>query len=315
MNKLDKQFGKLIIIAGPTAIGKSGLAIRLAKEIGGEVISADSMQVYKGMDIGTAKVTAAEMDGIPHHLIDILDPSEEFSAPLFKELAMEACAGIYSRGHIPIICGGTGFYIQALLYDVDFKEEADHDEELRAALWKLYDEKGGEPLRQILNIEDPVTAATMDFNNIKRVIRAIEYHKIHGGSIRRHNEEEREKQWGSPFDHRFFVLTGDRKALTLRIDARVDKMMEDGLLEEARALYERKIGPGLSVTAAQAIGYKELFNYFDGSCSLEAAVEQIKINSRQYSKRQQSWFKREKTAVTINIDEGDPLDEIRKYLW
>lgn len=311
--KDDKK--KLIIIAGPTAIGKSAAAVRLAREIGGEVISADSMQAYRGMDIGTAKITKEEADKVPHHLIDILDPDEDFSAADFKALAENACSLIYANGHIPIVCGGTGFYIQGLLYDIDFTEEPDKDEEYRARLQNILDEKKEEGVRvlaQMLKELDPLTAKHIDLKNTRRVIRALEYYRIHGSSIYSHNIEEEKKKENSPFDYRFFVLFGDRKALYERIDRRVDKMIKDGLMDEVKAL--RTGGIRQNSSAAQAIGYKELFACLDGKCTMEEAIETIKINSRHYAKRQLTWFKREKNTIWINIDKGDPLDEIRKYI-
>ena len=307
---MEKQ--KLIIIAGPTAVGKTAAAVRLAKELGGEIISGDSMQVYRGMDIGTAKVTETEMQFVPHHLIDVLDPDTDFNAVLFQKLAKEALAKIYAAGHIPILCGGTGFYIQALLYDIDFTEEAEHDDAYRRELQQLADTKGKEALALMLKETDPLTAGTIDLNNTKRVIRALEYFKLHGKSIALHNEEQAQKRDNSPYDYRFFVLNGDRKALFSRIDSRVDRMLEDGLLDEVRHLHEQ--GIRRDSTAAQAIGYKELFEFLDGKCSLPEAVERIKTDSRHYAKRQLTWFRREKNAIWIDVDKGDPIDDIRKYL-
>ena len=303
---------KLIIIAGPTAVGKTAAAVRLAKELGGEIISGDSMQVYRGMDIGTAKVTETEMQFVPHHLIDVLDPDTDFNAVLFQKLAKEALAKIYAAGHIPILCGGTGFYIQALLYDIDFTEEAERDDAYRRELQQLADTKGKEALAHMLKETDPLTAGTIDLNNTKRVIRALEYFKLHGKSIALHNEEQAQKRDNSPYDYRFFVLNGDRKALFSRIDSRVDRMLEDGLLDEVRHLHEQ--GIRRDSTAAQAIGYKELFEFLDGKCSLPEAVERIKTDSRHYAKRQLTWFRREKNAIWIDVDKGDPIDDIRKYL-
>ena len=310
---LNEQFGKLILIAGPTAIGKSGLSVRLAKEIGGEVISADSMQVYRGMDIGTAKITPGEMQGVPHHLIDILDVNEEFNAAVFQQYANAACRKIYANGHIPIVCGGTGFYIQALLYQIDFTEEEARDDIYRNELWKLSErEDGPDELFSMLSALDPETAAVIDRHNLKRVIRALEYYKLHGSGIARHNREQEARKSHSPFDYRYFVLSGNRQALYERIDARVDRMIEDGLVQEALKL--REGGLRMDSTAAQGIGYKEIYAYLDGHCTLDEAIAQIKLNSRHYAKRQFTWFRREKNAVWIDTDQGDPLDEIRKYL-
>ena len=312
MPKQDDFKKKLIIIAGPTAVGKTAAAVRLAKEIGGEIISGDSMQVYRGMDIGTAKVTKEEMQGVPHHLIDVLEPDTDFNAVLFQKLAKEAADRIYAAGHVPILCGGTGFYIQALLYDIDFTEEAERDDVYRTELQHIADTEGGEALSRMLKEQDPVTAAATDLCNTKRVIRALEYYKLHGQSIALHNEEQAKKRQDSPYDYRFFVLNGDRQELFKRIDSRVDKMVEEGLLQEVRHLHEQ--GIRRDSTAAQAIGYKELYDYLDGKCSLPEAIERIKIDSRHYAKRQLTWFRREQNAVWIDVDKGDPLEEIRKYL-
>ena len=312
MPKQDDFKKKLIIIAGPTAVGKTAAAVRLAKEIGGEIISGDSMQVYRGMDIGTAKVTKEEMQGVPHHLIDVLEPDTDFNAVLFQKLAKEAADRIYAAGHVPILCGGTGFYIQALLYDIDFTEEAERDDAYRTELQHIADTEGGEALSRMLKEQDPVTAAAIDLCNTKRVIRALEYYKLHGQSIALHNEEQAKKRQDSPYDYRFFVLNGDRQELFKRIDSRVDKMVEEGLLREVRHLHEQ--GIRRDSTAAQAIGYKELYDYLDGKCSLPEAIERIKVDSRHYAKRQLTWFRREQNAVWIDVDKGDPLEEIRKYL-
>ncbi|MDD5833037.1 MAG: tRNA (adenosine(37)-N6)-dimethylallyltransferase MiaA [Clostridiales bacterium] len=302
---------KLIIIAGPTAVGKTSAAVRLCEEIGGEVISADSMQVYRGMDIGTAKVREDEMHGIRHHLIDILDPDTEFSAADFKELSLKACSEIYKRGHIPVVCGGTGFYIQGLLYDIDFSEE-ERDCSYRDQLSEIFSSEGIDALADMLRQIDPEACEKIDMHNSRRIIRALEFYKNHGFSIVRHNEKEEKKRGSSPFDCSFFVLTSERQVLYERINRRVDMMMEEGLLEEARLL--KQTVSHLSSTAGQAIGYKELFEYLDGICTLNTAVEKIKINSRHYAKRQLTWFRREKNAVWIDVQKGDPLDDIRKHI-
>lgn len=302
---------KLIIIAGPTAVGKTSAAVRLCEEIGGEVISADSMQVYRGMDIGTAKVREDEMHGIRHHLIDILDPDTEFSAADFKELSLKACSEIYKRGHIPVVCGGTGFYIQGLLYDIDFSEE-ERDCSYRDQLSEIFSSEGIDALADMLRQIDPEACEKIDMHNSRRIIRALEFYKNHGFSIVRHNEKEEKKRGSSPFDCSFFVLTSERRVLYERINRRVDMMMEEGLLEEARLL--KQTVSHLSSTAGQAIGYKELFEYLDGICTLNTAVEKIKINSRHYAKRQLTWFRREKNAVWIDVQKGDPLDDIRKHI-
>lgn len=310
---MNEDFGKLIIIAGPTAVGKSSTAVRLAREIGGEIISADSMQTYRGMDIGTAKLTADEMQGVPHYLMDIIDPDTDFNAAMFQQCAREACRKIYADGHIPIVCGGTGFYIQALLYDIDFSGENERDDDYRSLLQQTAElPDGPSKLADMLKNIDPLAAENIDIQNPKRVIRALEYHKLHGSSIVLHNREESLKREHSPYDYRFFVLTADRKVLYERINQRVDKMMADGLEAEARSLYDMNLRR--NCTALQGIGYKELFEYFDGHVSRDEAIENIKLNSRRYAKRQLTWFRREKNVIWIDTDKGDPIDDIRKYL-
>lgn len=309
---LSAEKKKLIIVAGPTAVGKSRTAVRLAAEIGGEIISGDSMQVYRGMDIGTAKISREEMCGIPHYLIDILEPDTDFNAVLFKQYALDACEEIYAKGHIPIVCGGTGFYIQGLLYDIDFTKEVERDLSYRDKLQRIADTEGGEALARMLEETDPFTAEQIDLKNTKRVIRALEYFKLHHKSIALHNKEQSDRKKDSPYDYRFFVLYGDRRALFERIDKRVDKMLEDGLVDEVRCLHEK--GIRRDSTAAQAIGYKEMYAFLDGKCSLKEATEHIKSASRHYAKRQLTWFRQEKNTIWIDTDKGDPLDEIRKHL-
>ena len=238
----------LIILTGPTAVGKTALSIRLAKAIGGEIISADSMQVYRHMDIGSAKVTKEEMDGVPHHLIDVLEPEEEFNVVVFKQMATEALAGIYSRGNIPIVAGGTGFYIQALLYDIDFKEN-EEGSAIRAELEALAQSEGNLRVHAMLQEIDPKAAGQIHPNNIKRVIRAIEYFRQTGEQISVHNEAERGKQ--SPYHFLYYAVTTDRSLLYRRIDSRVDQMMENGLVDEVRRLKERGLpsGPDLHAGA------------------------------------------------------------------
>lgn len=304
---------RLVVIAGPTGVGKTAASVRLAKKLGGEVVSADSMQIYKGMDIGTAKVTKEEMDGVPHHLIDILDRRENYDVTRFKAMAGEAVKGILERGHLPIVCGGTGFYIQALLYDIDFGAEEGPDISLRKELTELADIEGRDRVHELLKEIDPVSYEKIPANNLKRTIRAIEYHKLHGEPISAHNEREREKR-ESPYDFRFFALTDDRARLYERIDKRVDRMMEQGLLSEVKGLMELGIPEGR--TSMQAIGYRELIRYLRGELSLSEAVEEIKKNSRHYAKRQLTWLRRERDVIEINISEtGDVIDGFEKYLW
>ena len=310
----DTEKKKLIIIAGPTATGKSDAAVKLAKCIDGEIISADSIQVYKGMDIGSAKITMEEMQGVPHHLIDVMDIDQDYNVALFKDMAKAAINEIYERNHIPIICGGTGFYIQALIYDIDFTDETELGDngKYRKSLEAIYEKKGCMELLELLKKEDPESYAAIDLNNIKRVIRALEFKQLHGYSIQIHNENERKKKDDPPYELYFFVLYGDRAGMYRRINERVDRMIKSGLTEECMQL--KKKGLNRSSTAGQGIGYKEMLAYLDGECSLDEAVEAIKINTRHFAKRQLTWFKREKNTIWIDIDKGDPFNDIREYL-
>ena len=304
----------LIILAGPTAVGKTAASIRLAKAIGAEIISADSMQVYRHMDIGSAKIRQEEMEGVPHYLIDVLEPEEEFNVVRFQQMAKAAAEEIYAKGRIPLVAGGTGFYIQALLYDIDFTEN-DGDTSYRRSLEKTAEEKGGEYLHAMLREADPKAAEEIHPHNIKRMIRALEFHHQTGGKISEHNEAEREKS--SPYDFAYFVLTDERSRLYERIDRRVDKMMEEGLLEEVRYLKER--GVKRESTAMQGLGYKELYAYLDGECTLEEAVRIIKRDTRHFAKRQLTWFKRERDIIwadksVIGQSDDDVVDFMRKEL-
>lgn len=283
----------LIILAGPTAVGKTALSIRLAKETGAEIISADSMQVYRGMDIGSAKITKEEMAGVPHYLVDVLEPEEDFNVVRFQNMAKDAAAKIWSKGKIPLVVGGTGFYIQALLYDIDFTEN-DGDESYRRELEKkASDEQGALELYEMLRNTDPKSAQEIHPRNIKRIIRALEFYRQTGKKISEHNEIQRQKE--SPYNYAYFVLNDERSRLYERIDRRVDLMMEQGLLEEVRVLRER--GVRKDSTAMQGLGYKELYAYLDGEYPLDEAVRIIKRDTRHFAKRQITWFKREKNVV------------------
>ena len=304
----------MIILAGPTAVGKTAASIRLAKAVGGEIISADSMQVYRHMDIGSAKIRPEEMEGVPHYLVDVLEPEEDFNVVRFQQMAKAAAEEIYSRGRIPIAAGGTGFYIQALLYDIDFTEN-DGDSSFRRELEKTAEEKGGEYLHSLLQEADPEAALQIHPHNIKRMIRALEFHHQTGGKISEHNETEREKE--SPYNFAYFVLTDDRSRLYDRIDRRVDLMMEEGLLDEVRFLKER--GVRRDSTAMQGLGYKELYAFLDGEYPLEEAVRIIKRDTRHFAKRQLTWFKRERDVIwadksVIGQDDDAVIDFILKEL-
>lgn len=296
----------LLIVAGPTATGKSDSAVELALRMNGEVISADSMQVYRGMDIGSAKVTVEEMRGVPHHLIDCADPSENWNVVRFQKEARRAVQDIASRGRLPILCGGTGFYIQALLYDIDFTQ-MDENTPLRDRLSALAAEKGPEAVHALLLEKDPASAAAIHPNNLKRVIRAIEFMEESGGSIAAHNLQQRERE--SAYRSVFFVLTMDRARLYERIDRRVDIMMERGLVEEVARL--RAMGIQRDSTSMQGIGYKQVYGYLDGEYDLEEAVRLIKRDTRHFAKRQLTWFKREKDVIWTDLDRF----ENRQQMW
>ena len=282
----------LIILAGPTAVGKTALSVRLAKRINAEIISADSMQVYRYMDIGSAKIRPEEMDGVPHHLVDVLDPKEDFNVVRFQQMAKDAAREIWAKGRIPLVVGGTGFYIQALLYDIDFTEN-DGDIVYRQELEKIAREKGGEYLHTLLEAVDPQASTTIHPNNIKRMIRALEFHRQTGGKISEHNEKERAKE--SPYNYAYFVLTDERGRLYERIDKRVDLMLGEGLEDEVRFLREQGVKRG--ATAMQGLGYKEIYAYLEGECTLEEAVRVIKRDTRHFAKRQLTWLKREKDVI------------------
>ena len=298
----------LIILTGPTAVGKTKASIGLAKAIGGEIISADSMQVYKGMDIGSAKITPEEMQGVPHYLVDVLEPDEDFNVAVFQKMAKDAMNKIYENGHIPIIVGGTGFYIQALLYDIDFTE-CEEDDSYRKELEKFAGEKGAEALHEILREKDPASAEKIHANNVKRVIRALEFYHQTGKKISEHNEEESQKE--SAYNSLYFVLNDERNKLYDRIDKRVDSMVKEGLVEEVSLLHGR--GYTRNMTSMQGLGYKEILAYLDGECTLEEAVYLIKRDTRHFAKRQLTWFRREREVIWLQKNEMDD-EEILKYI-
>ncbi len=287
----------MVILTGPTAVGKTALSIELAKRINGAVISADSMQVYKHMDIGSAKILPEEMQGIPHYMIDELEPEEEFHVVRFVEMAKKYLAEIYATGKIPIIAGGTGFYIQALLYDIDFTDQ-ESDEAYRSRLETLAKEQGREKLHEMLREVDPASAEAIHANNMKRVIRALEFYHLTGKRISEHNEQERKKS--SPYNFAYFVLTDDRTKLYERIDKRVDHMIEQGLVDEVQKLKE--MGCHRDMVAMQGLGYKEILAYLDGELTLEEAVYIIKRETRHFAKRQLTWFKREREVFWVEKD-------------
>lgn len=300
----------LVILTGPTAVGKTSLSIALAKAIGGEIISADSMQVYRHMDIGSAKISREEMAGVPHHLIDVLAPTEDFNVVIFQRMAKQAMAGIYGRERIPILTGGTGFYIQAVLYDIDFTEN-DEDTVLREDLEAFARREGAEALFARLEAVDPESCESIHAHNIKRVIRAIEFYEKTGKKISAHNQEQRNRQ--SPYRFAYFVLNDDRQKLYRQIEARVDRMLADGLVEEVRRL--RQMGCRADMVSMQGLGYQEILAYLEGKKSLEEAIYLTKRDTRHFAKRQLTWFKREKEVEWIekpNFDQDS--QQILQYM-
>lgn len=302
-NQESLQYGQdgrrpMVVLTGPTAVGKTRLSIALAKAVNGEIISADSMQVYRHMDIGSAKITPEEMQGVPHHMIDILEPWEPFNVVIFQEKCKEALAGIYERGNIPIVTGGTGFYIQALLRDIDFTENEENTE-YRRTLERLGEEKGPEYLHELLRQADPAAAEAIHANNKKRTIRALEFYHFTGRRISEHNE--REKQKASAYNSCYFVLNDARENLYARIEQRIDEMLEAGLVEEVKAL--RDMGCSRNMVSMQGLGYKELLAWLDGEISYDRAVEILKRDTRHFAKRQLTWFRREQEVVWVNKDE------------
>ncbi|MBH1940864.1 tRNA (adenosine(37)-N6)-dimethylallyltransferase MiaA [Mobilitalea sibirica] len=304
---MDKK--PLIILTGPTSVGKTALSIHLAKAVNGEIISADSMQVYRSMDIGTAKITAEEMDGIPHYLIDEFDPDEDFNVVRFQQFAKEYLNQIHEKGKIPILVGGTGFYIQAVLYDIDFTKN-EINTTYREELEQLAKDRGGEYLHQLLKKTDPDSAEAIHPNNIKRIIRALEYAKLTGSKISVHNQKQREKK--SPYSHCYFVLTKDRAKLYDTINKRVDIMIDRGLLDEVKALLNR--GYTKDMVSMQGLGYKELIAYLEGETTLEEAIDILKRDTRHYAKRQLTWFKREKDVIWIDKDHYQDDSDILDFM-
>ncbi|MCM1266414.1 MAG: tRNA (adenosine(37)-N6)-dimethylallyltransferase MiaA [Bacteroidales bacterium] len=297
---METEKKPLIILTGPTAVGKTSLSIALAKAIDGEIVSADSMQVYRHMDIGSAKITEAEMAGVPHHLIDVLEPTESFNVVVFQKLAKEAMEKIYERGSIPILVGGTGFYIQAVLYDIDFTEN-DEDASLRKELAGLAEKEGPEALYERLRAVDPKACESIHANNVKRVIRALEFYEKTGQPISKHNETQRQNV--SPYRFAYFVLNEERERIYQKIDLRVDRMMAAGLVEEVQTLKE--MGCTRDMVSMQGLGYKEILQYLDGELSLEEAVYRIKRDTRHFAKRQLTWFRREKDVIWLEKQEID----------
>ena len=294
----------LIVIEGPTSAGKSEVAVLVAERIGGEIISADSMQVYRGMDIGTGKIRPEEMNGIPHYLLDIADPEDAFDLARFKNLAKEAILRVRKNGHIPVLCGGTGFYIQAVVKDIDFSS-ASPSPAYREELENYAEEHGNEALHGILAEKDPDAAAAIHPNNRKRVIRALEFLRETGGKISEKNRNDKEQP--SPYDAMIFFIDMDRADLYGKLEKRVDLMLEEGLVNEVRALRER--GLTKKDVAMQGLGYKEILSYLDGEIPYEEAVRVLKRDTRHFAKRQLTWFRHDREAVRIAREEygNDPV--------
>lgn len=295
----------LIVLTGPTAVGKTKLSISLAKAVNGEIISADSMQVYQYMDIGSAKIRPSEMQGVPHHLVDVLRPEEEFHIVRFQEMAHAAMEEIYAKGRIPVLVGGTGFYIQAITREIDFTQAVQEDG-YRKELEALGKAQGAEALHRMLEEVDPVSAKEIHANNIKRVIRALEFYHQNGTPISAHNQEQKEHE--SPYNLAYFVLNAPRELLYQRIDQRVDEMMKEGLLDEIERL--KDMGCHRGMVSMQGLGYKEMLAYLEGEYPLKEAVRILKRDTRHFAKRQLTWFRREQEVIWINKDEFD-YDESR----
>lgn len=300
----------LIVLTGPTAVGKTKLSIALAKAVNGEIISADSMQVYRYMDVGSAKITPDEMDGVPHHLVDVLDPTEDFNIVLFQQLAKKSMEEIYSKGRIPILVGGTGFYIQALTRDIDFTH-SEQDDSYRKELEALAAEKGNTFLHDMLAAVDPKSAEDIHENNVKRVIRALEFYKQNGTRISEHNEEQKEHV--SPYNLAYFVLNAPRPLLYERIDARVDEMLKKGLVEEVKTL--QRMGCHRGMVSMQGLGYKEILAWLEGEYPYDEAVRILKRDTRHFAKRQLTWFRREGEVTWVDKDKFDYNDsQILTYM-
>lgn len=299
----------LIILTGPTAVGKTKLSIALAKAVNGEIISADSMQVYQHMDIGTAKIMPKEMDNVPHHLVDVLSPMEDFNIVRFQQMAKQAMEEIYQKGKIPILVGGTGFYIQAVLYDIDFTE-SEEDSGYREELWEIARTEGEETLHQMLREVDPKAAEEIHPNNVKRVIRALEFYKSTGTPISEHNEEQKKKE--SPYQFLYLVLNQDRAILYERIEKRIDQMLQQGLVEEVKSLKE--MGCQKDMVSMKGLGYKEILAYLEGETSLDEAVDILKRDTRRFAKRQLTWFRREKEPVWIEKGSYGSEEEILDHI-
>ncbi len=295
----------VIVLTGPTAVGKTETSIRLAKAVNGEIISADSMQVYRHMDIGTAKIRPDQMQGVPHYLVDELEPDEPFNVMVFQKKVKDYMEDIYQRGRIPILVGGTGFYIQAVLYDIAFTEDQG-DDSFRLAMRRLAEEQGEDVLHEKLRQVDPESAETIHPHNVKRVIRALEYHHFTGQKFSVHNAAERQRK--SPYEFLYVVLNMEREKLYRRIDARVEQMIEEGLVKEVEALLAH--GYGRDLVSMQGLGYKEIVSALEGECTLEEAVYRIKRDTRHFAKRQLTWFRRERDVIMLDKEKYESTEAL-----
>lgn len=300
---------KIIVIGGATACGKTAMAIEIAKKINGEIISADSMQIYNYMDIGTAKATIDERNEIKHYLIDEIDPDEEYNVMIFQKKAKEYMEKIWSQNKIPIIVGGTGFYINALLFDSEFTE-TENDTSYREKCYKEAEEFGAEKLYEKLLEVDPEYAKIVHYNNVKRVVRALEYYHFTNEKFSSHNATQKKKE--SPYNANIIILTLNREELYKRIEKRIDLMMDLGLLNEVENLIKK--GYTENLVSMQGIGYKEFFPYFKGDCSLEEAVDNLKKNTRHFAKRQNTWFSRQLEGETINLSNINFEEAVKQCL-
>ncbi len=298
----------LVILTGPTAVGKTALSIKLAKSIHGEMISADSMQVYRMMDVGTAKITKDEMQGIKHYLIDVLDPCEDFNVVTFQTMAKKALNEIYAKGKIPIIVGGTGFYIQSLLYDIEF--ENTQTSSLRKELTQYYEKYGATALHERLKEIDPVSYEKIHENNVKRVIRALEFYHDTGYPISQHNEEQRLQE--SPYNFVYFVLNDNREQLYKRIEQRIEVMIEQGLVNEVQQLLDYGCKPDM--VSMQGLGYKEIIPYLNDQSTLEEAIYILKRDTRHFAKRQLTWFRREKDVTWVDKSQHQSDEQILDFM-
>ena len=299
----------LFVLAGPTASGKTSLSVELAKRVNGEIISADSMQVYRGIDIGTAKIKEEEKQGIPHFLIDEFEPDEEFNVTVFQKKAKQYIKEISDRGHLPMIVGGTGFYIQSVLYDIDFEKE-EGNTEVRKKYEELASLKGKSYLHDLLKEKDMEYASEVSENNVKKVIRALEFYELTGKKLSEHNREQRTKE--SPYNFAYFVLTMNRDKLYKRIDARVDKMFENGLVDEVTRLMDE--GYDRNLVSMQGLGYKEVISALNNEITMEDARELIKKSTRHFAKRQLTWFRRERDVTWLDLENYRNLEEIVDFI-